>query len=284
MKKLWLTLIALYASVLNAYTPVQGPLTLIDNPNKFGAIRATVNSNPQLQNEANIIGQFAQTLPPSSQTYQGIVHEIIQSQSPLALQTLGAFESVIMYMYHDKTLLFKIPFGTDFTYQGIRHSWINPISYLNFKNWLEDNNSELDQLLSELYQLAKIAHKKNPLMGSRMITKVNLYRHWRKYLLCGITSYLLYDRVTRKWEDTALYHFWNDYDYNKAGSIMLQDATNAKRFACEQGEKIYNALSNYWNRKSIHEQKSIQEKKESTKQRWLNHMWDDSMSTELTQL
>jgi len=259
MKKLYIALIITCTGVLNAYTPTQGPLTFIDTQTKFGAIRSTVAGNPQLGQEANIIGQFAATLPPASQTYQGMVDEIIQSQSPLAIQTLQAFENVIMYMYHDKAYLVKIPFGTDFTYQGIRNSWLNPLSYITPKNWIGDNNTELDQLLEELSQLAKIAQAKKPLMGARMHAKVNLYRHWRKYTLVGIASYLTYDRATRKWEDTFLYHLYHDYNFKKIAEITKDDAIDGYNFAGKQGKKVYNVGKDFWNREEIHK-KQVKEK------------------------
>lgn len=253
MKKILLSCALLLSAIMtqSVYVPTQGPLNFSDLPGgQRSAIYLTAYNNPHLQAEYNTLSQFARTLPPQTQTYQGIIEGITNAQTPLAIQTLEAIERILMHMYHDKAMALDIPYMPKML--GLRQSWANPISYLDPRSWYKDNDPQLKQIIDEIKQLARIATSKNYNLGMRMHARVHAYRHWRKYL--GIMLYLGYDRSQREWKDSIIYRLWNDDDFEGIRKNLCQDMTDFSTLGWKQAEAMYNSIKNYWKR--THKEKS----------------------------
>tara|TARA_B100000674_G_C37809852_1_gene900573 strand:- start:663 stop:1175 length:513 start_codon:yes stop_codon:yes gene_type:complete len=102
-----------------------------------------------------------------------------------------------MYIYHEKAFAVYIPYDPCLPVQGLRYTWLNPLTYIQPQYWLSDSNEELDQLINELDQLATVAMSKNPILATRMKATVHTYRHWRKYILATIIGYFAQDTYRR---------------------------------------------------------------------------------------
>ena len=177
----------------HTYTPVHGPLQLFDmdsaNP---GDITRSL-SNPTLNQASAAIARFAATAP-GANSYQDIIAAIAHNPgNQLAMDALRAFEQVIMHLYHHEAYAIGLPYSpwrSMLIGNGVRCEWFKPLSWFNPKSWISDNNKKLEQLISELDQLADIANQHSITLSTRMKMTVQSYKNWRNGFALLLATYI----------------------------------------------------------------------------------------------
>ena len=175
----------------HTYTPAHGPLQLFDTTN-HGVITQSL-SNPALAQASATIARFAATIP-GANSYQDIMAAIAHNPgNQLATDALQAFEQVIMHLYHYEAYAIGLsysPWRSMLIGNGIRYEWFKPLSWFNPKSWLSDNNKKLEQLISELDQLADIANQHSLTLSARMKMTVQSYKNWRNGFALLLAVYI----------------------------------------------------------------------------------------------
>lgn len=175
----------------HTYTPAHGPLQLVDDTT-HGVITQSL-SNPALNQASGTIARFAATVP-GANSYQDIMAAIAHNPgNQLATDALKAFEQVIMHLYHYEAYAVGLsysPWRSMLIGNGIRYEWFKPLSWFNPKSWISDNNKKLEQLISELDQLADIANQHSITLSTRMKMTVQSYKNWRNGFALLLAAYI----------------------------------------------------------------------------------------------
>jgi len=263
-KFLFITLFCLGINIMPmGYIPAQGPLILGDSLNPTtrtlnrGYIMDTLINNLTFGNELVNISNFLNLSigAPITQTYQEIIQLVKQSTNTNAsILVIEAFENIIMHKYNYDAYCFgNYTPGRSIFFNGIRYSWLNPLSYINPKSWLSDNNLTLDQLISELENLSQIAQSHSFTVSKRLALTAHSYRYWRQYLLYGLIAYLSID-ITHKiynessfehgiqfekgFKKTTLHSFHNKGLLGGSFEIIKQSFSNTKDVTCFIGSTL----------------------------------------------
>jgi len=192
------------------YTPAKGSLEFNDVINAAthvlnrGAIMNALMTNPDLNDELLAVQEFdGQGV--NLRSYQQIMENLQSSTaSQSALPALQAFEKVVMHLYDFRAYaLGSYKPGISIFVTGIKWSWINPLSYLNPKNYISDNDPALHQLIDELANIAKVTKIHSVPTAERMNITVNSYRHWRRNIALACALYLTMNACARGWKDSC---------------------------------------------------------------------------------
>lgn len=210
MKRLFLSIIMMLTGfnliAMNAtgYKAAAGPLQLHDTHTRGEIMKAAIEgslpgANPILTAANTAIAQFEGPRLNAAQqnfrSYQIIISDIAKSTNKtLSIAAIEAFEQIIMHLYNYRAYTYASyhPYASIF-FTGIRESWLDPRSYFTLKNWTSDNNEELEQLITELDNLATIAKKHSDFLNIRLKTMVHSYRNWRRNLAISCLAYLTID-------------------------------------------------------------------------------------------
>lgn len=188
IKNISLFSLALLATCqIQSYIPTPGPLQLSSTTNpsthtlvSYGAIiddGLLKNPNALAQVQSLTENNDLKTIKP----YQDYMESLEQGKGKI--EWIYALERGIMNLV-DKELYvlgsYKPYFSMFFT--GIRYKWINPLSWLNIRNYISENNEIVDQLLQEFDNLTTISAKYSTSLYTRLKAISISYNNWKKPL------------------------------------------------------------------------------------------------------